>query len=531
MISITEKLPNTVSEFQKIVLSFADREKRYQNQINVLEEQVRFLKNKLFGSKSEKLSQENLDQLCLFDEAEATASETPSKESADEDIHVPGHSRKKKGRKPLPEQLPRVEVIHDLEDEEKECGCGNSMSRIGEDVSEKLDIIPAQIQVIRNIRYKYACKVCEGVESDEGTVKIAPVPAQLIPKGIATSGLLAYLISSKFVDALPFYRQEKIFDRIGVNISRATMCGWAIKVANQCAPLTNLLRQEILSGPLINIDETPLQVLNEPGRKSTTKSYMWIFRGGPPGSPSLIYQYSQSRSGNIPEDFLEDYSGYVQTDAFSGYNRLSLKEGIILVGCWAHVRRKFAEVISARKSDNKNSSRTGSADKAMAYIGKLYAIEKLARAENLSAEQIYQVRQEKSKPILKEFKLWLDKKYGQTPPQGLLGKAIAYALNHWDKLVRYLDNGFITPDNNMAENAIRPFVVGRKNWLFSGNPAGAQASATLYTLIETAKANGLEPYHYLKFLFDKLPLINTENEKECKSLLPQYLDKKLIRTQ
>jgi transposase len=213
---------------------------------------------------------------------------------------VPAHKRKKPGRKPLPEALPRVEVIHDLPEDEKVCACGSPLSKIGEEVSEKLDYIPAKLQVIRHIRYKYACKSCEGVETEAGAVKTAPPPAQIIPKGIATPGLLAYILVSKFCDALPFYRQTKIFHRLGIEIPRATMANWAIQVARQCRPLLELLHTEILSGPLVSIDETTVQVLKEPGRANTTQSYMWIFRGGPPDQPALVYQYHPSRSGQVP---------------------------------------------------------------------------------------------------------------------------------------------------------------------------------------------------------------------------------------
>jgi transposase len=285
----------------------------------------------------------------------------------------------------------------------------------------------------------------------------------------------------------------------------------------------NLLGNEIRSGPIVNIDETVVQVLNEPGRANTSKSYMWIFRGGDPAKPVLVYQYHPTRSGQVPLDFLSGYQGYVQTDAYTGYDALGRRKGIILLGCWSHARRKFVEVIKA-KSDTK---RKGSADEALEYIGRLYEIESYAKKSGYSVAEIYQLRQERSKPILIEFKNWLMQKSLVTPPKGLLGKAVHYTLDNWERLERYIEDGRLRPDNNLAENAIRPFVVGRKNWLFSGHPNGAAASAAIYSLIETAKANNLKPYEYIRFLFDKLPFAQTE--EDYKKLLPMYVDPAVIK--
>jgi transposase len=525
MFSQASKLPDNVKELKEIIVSYEDEKRQYQADIKILKEQISFLREKLFGRKSEKYPLDlNPPQLLLFDEPEDISSEqsTPS----DEEVEVPAHKRKKPGRKPLPKDLPRVEVIHDLKEEEKICECGCRMSRIGKEEAEKLDIIPAKVRVIHHIRYKYACKNCEGVESEQGAVKIAPAPEDIIPKSIATPGLLAYVLTSKFVDHLPFYRQEDQFKRIGVDLSRATMANWAIKVAERCNPLLSLLQTQMLSGPLVHIDETTVQVLKEPGRENTTKSYMWVFRGGPPEKPTLVFQYHPTRSGQVPLDYLRDYKGYIQTDGYSGYNALGQKKGIIHVGCWAHARRKFKEVQNTAKNIKNRKGKTGSADVALSYIHKLYAIESRAKSLDYTPEQFYQERQDKARPILDEFKKWLDKRSLQTPPQGLLGKAISYTLNEWEKLIRYLDNGLLRPDNNLAENAIRPFVVGRKNWLFSGSPKGAEASAALYSLIETAKANRLEPYLYLRHLFEKLPSAKTSDD--YKALLPQYINKELL---
>ena len=488
-----------------------------------LEEQMRLFRATLYGRKSERSADYNKDQLYIFNEAEEIVRETSEEEEKASEITVPAHTRKKSGRRPIPEGLPREEVVHDLREDEKVCECGTGLSRIGDEVSEKLDIVPAKIRVIKHIRYKYACRSCEGVESEAGAVRIAQLPPQLSPQGIATEGLLAYTLISKFADALPFYRQERIFERIGVEINRATMANWAIHVGQKCEPLIDLLWREIRSGPLINMDETPVQVMNEPGRSNTSKSYMWIFRGGDTVRPALIFRYDPSRSGHFLIKELDGYAGYIQTDGYSGYNALGSRSGIVHVGCWAHVRRKFIEVVKAREKAGKKK---GYADLALTYIQQLYAIEKDADIRGLATEGRYSLRQEKAVPVLVQFKLWLHDLAPKTPPQGLLGKAVSYALNQWERLESYTLDGLLRPDNNLAENAIRPFVVGRKNWLFAGHPRGAEASATIYSLIETAKANDLEPYRYLRYMFERLPL--AESEADYKALLPQYVDRNSI---
>jgi len=502
-------LPDDPEELKRIIV---ETERRYEKENELLREQIRLLQAQMFGKKSEKGSAESgAVQIPLFDMPEPEA--PPEKDS----VEIPKHKRKKPGRKRLPDALPREEIIHDIGEEEKICGCGSSLTRIGEDISEKLDIIPAIIRVIRHIRPKYACKQCEGLETDGSVVKIAPVPKQIIPKSIATAGLLAYILTAKFCDALPFYRQEHQLERIGAEISRANMCNWAMKVAAACEPVLTLLQKEIRSGPLINIDETTVQVINEPGRAASTKSYMWVCRGGLPGHPGLIFHYAPSRSSEIAKTLLDGYNGAVQSDGYAGYDFLDHIDKIDHGGCLAHVRRKF---IDAQKARGKNK-KPGSLDVALSYIRKIYAVESEAKRKEYSDDELLRLRQEKAKPILDDFFKWLSKKSLQVVPKSLLGKAINYTLNQWHRLRVYLDHPSMTPDNNLAENAIRPFVVGRKNWLFAGTPDGAKASAGLYSLIETAKANNLEPYKYLRYLFEKIPFAECEND--FKALLPMNL--------
>ena len=511
MISDVSTLPDDVGILKGIITEI---QSRYDKETSLLLEQIRHLRAQLFGRRSEKAT--DTVTLPLFDLPEPEARPPVSEDT----VEIPAHSRAKRGRKPLPEELPRVEVVHDIADEEKVCACGGELSRIGEEVSEQLDIVPATIRVIRNIRPKYACRQCEGAEDEGPSVRIAPAPSQIIPKSIVTPSLLAHVLTGKFVDAVPFYRQERQFERLGIEISRTSMCNWAMKAAEACMPLLNLLQDEVLAGYLINIDETTVQVLAEPGRDPTTKSYMWIFRRGDPEKPVLIYQYHPTRSGDVAAALLRDFKGYVQTDGYSGYDFLDSEQDITHIGCWAHARRKFKDVVKAM---GKNRKKTGSADVALNYIGRLYQIEKNAGRRNLTPEEIHRERREKSRPILDEFKKWLLKRSSQTPPKGLLGKAISYTLKQWDRLVGYLHDGRLPMDNNAAENSIRPFVVGRKNWLFSGTPEGAAASALLYSLVETAKANGLEPYSYFRHVFDRLPVARTLEDLEA--LLPWNLDR------
>jgi transposase len=349
-------------------------------------------------------------------------------------------------------------------------------------------------------------------EDGEKVVKIAPPAPQLIPKSFATASLLAYVLVSKFCDALPFYRQEKLFHRIGIDIPRATMCRWATEVSRKCGPLIELMHREIRAGPLIQMDETTVQVMGESGRANTTKSFMWVIRGGAADHPILLYQYHPSRGAKIPLAYLKGYEGYLQTDGYTGYDDAGKQPGIVHVGCWAHVRRKFTDA-------QKPSKKAGSAEAAISQIAKFYEIENRLRALNLSDEEFVRRRKEEIELLLKGFRSWVDKKAPQVPPSSLIGKAVKYALSQWEKLERYLEQAFLTPDTNLVENAIRPFVLGRKNWLFSGSPQGAFASASLYSLIETAKANALEPYWYLRHIFETLP--HAENETDYRKLLPQ----------
>lgn len=492
-------------------------------EIDRLEMELRLLRHKLYAPKSERMEVVDDVQAHLFNEAETT---TEIEENPTEELEIVSYRRKKGGRRPLPENLPRIEEVHDIPEEAKVCGCGSSLSRISEEVTEELDIVPRQCRVIRHIRPKYACRQCEGVESDKGAVQIAPPPVQLLPKTIATAGLIASVVVEKFADGLPLYRQAARFSREGIEISRGTLSNWVVRVGELCRPLLEILREDLRAGPLINADETPVQVLNEPGRANTTKSYMWVFRGGmsPPGS-AVVFDYRPTRSGEeILKEYLSGYTGYVQTDGYIGYEVLS-ELSVTHAGCWAHVRRKFVEIVQAVDKARKGKARSGcSADEAVLKIRRLYEIERQGKERELTGVDLLQFRRDHAVPLLEEFLDWLQSRVGATPPKGLLGAAINYTLKQWNRLVVYINDPNVGLDNNAAENAIRPFAIGRKNWLFAGSPSGANASAALYSLVETAKANELEPYRYLRFMFERLPYARTS--EDYRKLTPLHLDRK-----
>ncbi|MCL2481761.1 MAG: IS66 family transposase [Spirochaetaceae bacterium] len=436
------------------------------------------------------------------------------KESRQEDFsEIKSYTRKKAGRKPIDPRLHREEKIIDIPEDEKICACGANLTKIGEETSEKLHIIPPRIYVERTVRPKYACRCCEGTE-DEGTgaVHIAPVEPTIIPKSIVSPSLLSTIIVQKFEDHLPYYRQEKQFERIWVKISRQDMSNWQQQAYKRLLPLFGLLNMSVKSGPVIQMDETTVQVMGEEGREDTQKSYMWLARGGPPGKTVVLYEYRQTRGAYNAKEFLSGYSGYLQTDGYEGYDAaVKGMPGIIHVGCFAHARRKFYE---ASKAINKPQS----AEEGIKHIRKLYALEDELRSQNLDDNTFLNERKARAGPILEKFKAWLTKRQEEVPPTLLLGKAIHYSLAQWEKMTAYLESPYLTPDNNACENAIRPFVLGRKNWLFCKSPEGAESSCGMYSLIQTAKQNGIIPFQYLMALFEKAPLANASEDWE--NLLP-----------
>jgi transposase len=484
--------------------------------IAILEEQLRLAAVKQFAPKSEKLSA--LAQMDLFNEAEALVV-IPEAEAQAAEIVVPAHARARGKRKPIDAKLPRVRVEHDMPEEQKICRCGCQLTRIGEVTSEQFDLVPARAQVLQHVRFKYACRSCEGTSHAGPAVITAAMPAQPIPKSNASPGLLAHVSTAKFVDGLPLYRQEGILARYMISVSRTALAFWMIRLGDLVMPLINLMHEAQLSYDVLQMDETSVQVLKEDGRPATAKSFMWVRRGGPPGQRIILFDYAPSRAGAIPMRLLDEYKGYLQSDAYSAYNAPAKRDGVTHVGCLDHARRRFVEAVKAQHAVA--GMERGLAPDALLIIRKLYVIEKLARDAGMTPEQRHRLRNGKARPIWGELRTWLDKNRNATPPQSLTGKAIGYLADEWPKLIRYLDDGRIEISNVLCENAIRPFVVGRKAWLFSDTPKGAIASARLYSLVETAKANGLEPFAYLKHIFTMLPQATTLEDIEA--LLPWQL--------
>ena len=480
--------------------------------IITLQEQLNLALARRFAARSEKLSP---DQIRLFDEAEAEAlaNAVADTDGAEEDdgIDVPAHRRRRGKRKPLPESLPRVEIRHELPEDERCCPHdGRPLKVIGEVTSEQLDIVPATIQVLRHVRVQYACDCGQ-------CIKTAPLPPQPIPKSNASPGLLAHITVSKYQDALPLYRQETILQRIGVDIPRSTLSQWMVKAGTLVQPLINLLRDQLLAYDVLQMDETTVQVLKEAGRRAQSQSYLWVQRGGPPEQPIILFDYDPSRGQAVPQRLLEGFVGYLQTDGYDGYNAVVAAQALIHIGCWAHVRRKFHEALQAQgKKKAQGKAGGGKAQQGLALIQKLYQVERLAK--DRSPEERQALRQEKAAPVLDQLHAWLLRSLPEVPPRTATGKALTYLSNEWDKLQVYLQDGRLQMDNNLTENAIRPFVVGRKNFLFSDSVGGVKASANLYSLIETAKANGLEPYAYLRKVYTELP--KAQSVADIEALLP-----------
>ncbi|MDZ7925346.1 MAG: IS66 family transposase [Marinagarivorans sp.] len=471
------------------------------SRIKILEAYIQTLKQKQFSASSEKLDAIQPD---IFSDSAAEADAEISADIQDT-VVVAEHQRKTK-RASIPKELPRVDIIHDLSNAEKFCPHdGTALKHIGAETHEQLDIIPAKIQVLNHIRLKYACPCCEK------HLITANKPAQPIEKSIASPGLLAFIATQKYVDALPLYRQIEGFKRIGIELDRSTLAQWMQKCGLLLQPLVNLIHDKVLEQKYLHMDETIVQVLNEPGKAAQSQSYMWVLRSTLPTCSAVLFQYEPTRSGSVPSLLLRDFSGALMADGYTGYNAVCTNNGITRLGCWAHARRKFIE---AQKVQPKG--KTGKADQGLAYIQSLYRIEQTL--SDKTENEKYGARQQQSQPILDKLKDWLEKSLPKTPPQTPIGKALTYLHNQWPHLIRYVCDGDYPLDNNAAENAIRPFVIGRKNWLFSASQKGATASANLYSIIETAKTNGLEPYAYLKRIFTELP--NAKTLGQIESLLP-----------
>lgn len=496
MITAEELSQKSAQEIFVLICALHQQLQDKENEISQLRHHLNLLLQNTYGRKSEQM--ENLPSDELFNEAESA---DPSGEAIPEVEEASESIRKKPGRKPLPREWPRRRQEYDLPDEEKICHCGCSLTKIGEELSEQLEFIPAHFEVIEHARFKYACKKCEE------TIKTAQGPLSPIPKSVASPTLLAYILVSKFQDHLPLYRQEQMFNRIGIDLPRNTLSAWVIRCGERLHPLWEAMKKIQIQYDIGYADETPVQVLKEKERPAESRSYMWLFVGGSPEQRTFIYEYQPTRGQCVPKAHWQGFQGYLHTDGYAAYTALFSTAPIQGVHCWAHARRKFVDIIKANPC-----AKTGLSHWAVAHIAKLYRIEREAKEKGLLPDAIKQLRQERATPLLEEMKDWLDKNIDRTLPRSPIGKALAYCLKYWNNLIRYLEDGRLDIDNNLSERAIKPFATGRKNWLFADTPRGAHAAAVIFSLIETCKAHHIEPYTYLKTILQKIPYSTTEQD-------------------
>jgi transposase len=486
------------------------RIKAREQRIRLLEEALRVLKANTYGPSRERLSAA-AGQVELFNEIEATLELTEAVGIEPELKATPLREDKpaagKPGRAKLAAHLPRVEVRHELTVAERQCACGGILEEIGADLSEQIDYVPAKVQVLRHVRVKYACPGCEQC------VKTAALPEHILPKTNASPGLLAQLVTSKYVDSLPLYRQEAMFERHGVRLPRATQAAWMIGLTAPLQPLMNLLDERLRSSGYVRIDETRVQVLNSEKAPSALH-WMWVRVAGPKHQRIILFDYDPSRGGEVADALIEGCSGYLQSDGYQVYEGVTERAGLTHVGCFAHARRRFFEALKALPNAQRHGA--AAAQEAVRRIDALYLIER--QIKDLSDEERTRIRQNEAIPQLAALHAWGSQMQHETMPSGKLGEALSYLLTQWPKLVRYVEDPRLAIDTNLAENAIRPFALGRRNWLFADTVKGARASATLYSLVSTARANGLEPYAYLRRLFAALPKAKTVEDFEV--LLP-----------
>ncbi|WP_455377890.1 IS66 family transposase [Petrachloros mirabilis] len=460
--------------------------------------QLYYLKRQLFGKKSEKLDPaQRLLFENLYDQVKAKIDQQKSSK--------PKSIKKRKradhrGRNPLPEDLPREVVEIEPTDEERTCPvCHKQKQRIGSEETEKLEYVPASFYVKKYVRHKYACKACES------HISIGPLPPMAIDKGIPGEGLLAYLITSKYCDHLPLNRLEGILKRHAVDVNVSTMCDWVGKSADLLAPLVKRMHARILQSPKINTDDTPIPIKSKKRRGSTYKGYLWVYIDK---EHNVVFDFTPTRSREGPSKFLGMYCGYVQADAYSGYDEFFRKSDATEVGCHAHARRKFDYALD---TDPVRAARL------LVLWGNLYDIERNAKEQDSSSAQLLEVRQKEAKLILAEIKTVLDKYKDQVLPKSPIGKAIAYSLNQWEALNRYVDDPMLEIDNNVSERTLRMVVIGRKNYMFAGSEAGAWRAAIIYSLVASCKLNGIDPFGYFR---DVLTRVSTHPANKIDELLP-----------
>ena len=510
MKNIANTTPPTIEELQQQNAKLEQKIAELTAKLTWFEEQFRLSQQKKFGASSERT---HPDQLSLFNEAES---------EADPSIHEPTmetityHRKKQRGqREAMIESLPVELIEYRLLETEQICSCcGGALHEMSTEIRQELKIIPAEVKVVKHVRYVYACRHCEH-EEIRTPIVTAPMPHPVYPGSLASPSILAHIMSQKYVEALPLYRQEQQFARLGVTLSRQTLANWMIYGAEKwLCLLYHRMHEYLRNQDILHADETTLQVLREPGRSAETTSYLWLYRTGREAPPIILYDYQKTRGGEHPRNFLSGFHGYLHVDGYAGYHKVS---NVTLVGCWAHARRKFDEALKALPDTKQLTS--VAAGEGLDFCNRLFAIER--DLKDATPEERYTVRLERSRPILDAFSAWLSTQRQRVLPKSALGQAIAYCLNQWEKLEAFMKDGRLELDNNRGERSIKPFVIGRKNWLFSNTPRGAKASAMIYSIIETAKENKLNPFVYLTYLFEKLPqLTDPKDTQELDKLLP-----------
>ena len=519
-----ERLQREKARNAKLEAKFAAREQEQAQVITSLTlqnewllEQLKLSKKKLFGRSSEQAEQMVMDQLSLtMNEVEAYIFGMNSAGKAP--VAVKAHERKRQSGNVLdvvPEGTPTEVVEHRLPEDERICSaCGSKLVEIGKEVRRSLMMKPAKFWVREDVYYTYARKNCEQETGEANIVKAVKEPS-LLPGSFASAEAVAYLAAQKFVMYSPLYRLEQEFNRQGLRLSRQTMANWLLNISEKwLRPVYDTLREQLCREPVLHADETTLQVLKEPGRSSTSKSYMWLYRTSGCAKQSIVlYEYQPTRKAEHAEAFLKGFSGWLHADGYQGYHKLP--ENIRVVGCWAHARRKFDEALQTLP---KEMQRDAPAVIGECYCPRLFKLEQ-AFAE-LTPEERYEKRLEQEKPVLDALLSWANEMQANTAPKSALGRAIHYLLEQWPYLTRYLEDGRLELSNNRAERSIKPFVMGRKNWLFANTLGGAQASAVIYSLIETAKENGLDPYRYLLWVLQNAPQLSETDAAWAEQFTP-----------
>lgn len=491
--------------------SLKEQNAELSQQVQWLMEQMRLAKKRMFGASSEKVRTEVEEQLSfLFNEAEVHADI-----ERHEAVKVAGHVRKKASgiqKDNIPEDVPIEVVSHDIPKDSQVCpNCGAAMEKIGQDVRRTLVIVPAQVKVREDVYPVYACRNCEKNGIETPVVK-TPKNKAVISGSFASPEAIAHIMTQKFVMGSPLYRQEQEFKYAGIVLSRQTMSNWILKASNDwLTPVFEAMHTELLKQEILHADETTLQVLHEPGKAAQSKSYMWLYRTGRDSAhPIVLYEYQPDRKADNPISFLKGFRGYLHTDGYQAYGKL---EDVALVGCWAHARRKFDEAVKALP---KSQQKTSSAGIGLLYCNRLFEIED--RIAELPPAERKKQRQSQAKPILDAFLAWA--KTRNAAPKSALGQALHYLLEQWPRLNRYLDDGRLEISNNLAERSIKPFVMDRKNFMFANTPSGAKGSATIFSLIQTARGNGLDPYRYLTWVFQAAPNLEPKSPRTAQILLP-----------